>query len=94
MSGIELIASERQRQILSEGWSPEHDAHHVNGELRDAAICYAMVCDDNGAGENAVDIWPWERGWWKPSEDPIRNLAKAGALIAAEIDRLQRLHQV
>ena len=28
--------------------------------------------------------------WWKPSIDPVRNLAKAGALIAAEIDRLQR----
>ena len=36
-------------------------------------------------------LWPWEAEWWKPSADPVRNLAKAGALIAAEIDRLQRL---
>ena len=28
--------------------------------------------------------------WWKPSADPVRNLEKAGALIAAEIDRLLR----
>jgi hypothetical protein len=28
--------------------------------------------------------------WWKPSTDPIRNLERAGALIAAEIDRLER----
>lgn len=35
--------------------------------------------------------WPWDRKWWKPSKDPIRNLVKAGALIAAEIDRLQRM---
>jgi hypothetical protein len=36
--------------------------------------------------------WPpsWSYNWWKPSDDPIRNLVKAGALIAAEIDRLQR----
>lgn len=34
--------------------------------------------------------WPWHSSWWKPSDDPIRNLVKAGALIAAEIDRLQR----
>jgi hypothetical protein len=34
--------------------------------------------------------WPWEWHWLKISPDPIRNLAKAGALIAAEIDRLQR----
>jgi hypothetical protein len=35
--------------------------------------------------------WPWDYDWWKPSDDPIRNLTKAGALIAAEIDRLNRL---
>ena len=34
--------------------------------------------------------WPWDVSWWKPSDSPIRNLVKAGALIAAEIDRLQR----
>jgi hypothetical protein len=33
--------------------------------------------------------WPWNDDDWKPSPDPIRNLVKAGALIAAEIDRLQ-----
>lgn len=34
--------------------------------------------------------WPktWHPAWWKPS-DRITDLAKAGALIAAEIDRLQ-----
>lgn len=32
--------------------------------------------------------WPWDMKWWKPSDDPIKNLVKAGALIAAEIDRL------
>jgi hypothetical protein len=34
--------------------------------------------------------WPWDAEWWKPSPDSVRNLVKAGALIAAEIDRLQR----
>lgn len=36
--------------------------------------------------------WPssWHPEWWKPSNDPVRNLVKAGALIAAEIDRIQR----
>ena len=34
--------------------------------------------------------WPWEKKDWKPSGDPIKNLVKAGALIAAEIDRIQR----
>jgi hypothetical protein len=91
MTGIELIAKERERQISTEGWTAAHDDQHINGELRDAAICYAMVCDDR-AGEGAVDLspWPWDMDWWKPSDDQKRNLVKAGALIAAELDRLMR----
>lgn len=34
--------------------------------------------------------WPWYLDSFKPSIDPIRNLEKAGALLAAEIDRLER----
>lgn len=34
--------------------------------------------------------WPWGMSWWKPSEDPRRDLVKAGALILAEIERLDR----
>ena len=83
MTGVELIAAERQRQMDVEGWTPEHDAEHDAGEILDAAICYAVP-------RFAVKYWPWGRQWWKPSDDPIRNLVKAGALIAAEIDRLRR----
>lgn len=36
-------------------------------------------------------FWPWERKWWRPTpRRRVRELVKAGALIAAEIDRLQR----
>lgn len=35
--------------------------------------------------------WPWEAASFKPSTDPRRNLVKAGAMILAEIDRLDRL---
>ena len=41
---------------------------------------------------NSPRQWPWTDDTWKPTpDDRIRELAKAGALIAAEIDRLQRL---
>lgn len=43
-----------------------------------------------GAVKADTAAWPWDENWWKPSLDPIRNLVKAGALLAAEIDRLQR----
>jgi len=89
-SGIELITEERQRQIDVEGWTPEHDAEHSNNELSKAAIVYAS---DSQARENSniIDwLWPWERAWWKPTPDNrVKELVKAGALIAAEIDRLQ-----
>lgn len=90
MSGADDIAAERQRQIDAEGWTPEHDDEHWMGEMIDAAIWYA----DNAAGgdlaaDGALPSWPWAAGDWKPS-DPRRNLVRAGALIAAEIDRLDR----
>lgn len=91
-TGAQLIADERERQISQEGWTPSGDDKYINGELRDAAIAYAMICDDR-AGETAHDIFPWEPEWFKIGEDgvdAIRCLTKAGALIAAEIDRLQR----
>jgi len=39
------------------------------------------------------DRWPWHADWWKSSDDPVRSLEKAGALIAAEIDRLLALRE-
>jgi len=88
-SGAERIAAERQRQLLVEGWKPWDDDKYVHGELRDAGIAYAMACDDRAAS-GAEGVWPWNKTFWKPSEDPIRNLEKGGALFAAEIDRLLR----
>ena len=96
-TGIEIIAEERQRQIEKDGWSPEHDDEHKDYELSKAAQQYTHTAILVGKGfklnRRGIPVpygWPWNREWWKPSEDPIRNLAKAGALIAAEIDRLQR----
>jgi hypothetical protein len=83
-----LIARERERQISEEGWTPEHDDEHSLGELRMAARAYT---GDPGRGKVAPLGWPWDPSAWKPSGDPARNLVKAGALIVAEIERLQRV---
>lgn len=98
-NGAELIAAERERQITEEGWTPEHDDEHTDSELIGAAISYALesysigLLDDDDDDDHGFmpASWPWDAEWWKPSSDAIRNLVKAGALIAAEIDRLQRL---
>jgi len=78
--GVRLIEAERQRQINCEGWSLGHDDHD-EGELAKAAACYAI--DSNFS-------WPWDFKYWKPGGGRIRQLTKAGALIAAEIERLLR----
>lgn len=85
-TGAALIAAERQRQIDAEGWTTEHDAEHASGELRRAAIAYTQRPTSDTP---PPPVWPWADEYWKPSNDQIRNLVKAGALIAAEIDRLQ-----
>lgn len=89
-TGAELIAAERQRQIEAEGYTPEHDAQHETGELCRAGAAYALF-----AGRNEVlaeRVWPFERSGFKPvrtdSWDATGSLVKAGALIAAELDRL------
>lgn len=98
-TGIELIFEERQRQILQEGWTPEHDDTHTAGELGMAAASYIWhsraqaLANADQLGRLVASPppgWVFEKEAWKPSTDPIRDLVKAGALIAAEIDRLQR----
>lgn len=83
-SGIELITTERQRQIDEEGWTPAHDLRHREGSLANAAICYVMYPNTRIFDET----WPFDNEWWKP-KGRLSNLVRAGALIAAEIDRLQ-----
>jgi hypothetical protein len=94
-SGVELIAAERRRQVAAEDYDPVHDDCHSSGEILDAAIAYIIAVDlgvfAGTKGGDPHEWWPFTDGF-KPSgeDDPIRDLTKAGALIAAEIDRLQR----
>lgn len=99
------ILQERHRQIKAEGWSPAHDDFHLGGELAKAAACYALNAAlppitrevaQIGGSERVKQLtflrryWPWEPGWWKP-KDRRRDLIRAGALILAEIERLDRM---
>ncbi|WP_249125518.1 hypothetical protein [Pseudomonas aeruginosa] len=83
------VQAERRRQIEAEGWTPEHDDEHDTGALASAAGCYAMFSLAYPAGDPSR-FWPWDKSWWKPSPDGRRNMVKAGALILAEIERLDR----
>jgi hypothetical protein len=96
-TGIELIAFERDRQRSAEGYDDEHDDGHDTMEIASAAACYLdhyiYGCDPADALYCAR--WPWNQESWKPvvgegASFKLANLAKAGALIAAEMDRLLR----
>lgn len=95
-TGVDLIAEERKRQVEVEGWTPQHDDEHFNGEMALAASAYiqssAYFRPLHPPARIPPNTWPWDVMWWKPSENhPVKDLVRAGALIAAEIDRLQRI---
>jgi hypothetical protein len=94
---IDLIAAERERQKSVEGWTEAHDDEHADESLATVAAQYAMPEHQRHFGLHHGAVWPspwpnsWALSWWKPTPDNrIRELVKAGALIVAEIERLQR----
>lgn len=88
-TGIELIAKERENQ--KKKWDSNHDAMHDLGELRKVAAI--LCCQGTDAVVLSPDDFNSENDVWglpsKHSENPIKRLQIAGALIAAEIDRMQ-----
>lgn len=83
------VLTERRRQVEAEGWTPEHDDEHSNGEMALAAACYARAGSGVPMIADVPLLWPWTSSWWKPA-GARRNLVKAAALILAEIERLDR----
>jgi len=90
--GVAEIAGERKRQI-EEGWTPEHDDDtHCSGELASAAVVLTLSCESDVQALDDDEYAPeWAFGLRrKYAYDRRRRLIIAGALIAAEIDRLGR----
>lgn len=83
------VLAERKRQVTAEGWTPGHDDEYEHGELADAAGCYALSSELFDCAGEPPRPWPWPDEWWKPT-NRRRDLVKAGALILAEIERLDR----
>jgi hypothetical protein len=93
------VLAERRRQKDAEGWTPAHDDKHEHGEMALAASCYAFNAGRRQRFQDAPDLtaaaakssgWPWDAAYWKP-KNLRRDLVRAGALILAEIERLDRL---
>jgi hypothetical protein len=100
-SGVQQIRAERGRH-KGLGWSAFHDDdEHDQGELAQAAAAY-LLFDRLGpypmTGFDLVvfeAVWPWPTCQFNPGDsgNRQRRLVKAGALIAAELDRLERIRR-
>ncbi|MFW4994977.1 hypothetical protein ACOAOK_27170 [Pseudomonas aeruginosa] len=90
------VQAERRRQVEAEGWTPQHDDEHADGQMAQAAGCYALHAGGigtdwpDGRQNGSALFWPWVKDWWKPTT-PRRDLVKACALALAEIERLDRV---
>jgi hypothetical protein len=80
------VLAERRRQIEEEGWTTACDDEHAQGQMARAAACYAL---HDRISVNGWEAWPWAPEWWKP-DFGRRDIVKAGALILAEIERIDR----
>jgi hypothetical protein len=85
-TGVELIAEERQEQIEKHGFDVIHDVEYYSKNELIQAACFAIHPEQ----------FKWPAGWDEEFASKIRmkpnkveRLKVAGALIAAEIDRLQ-----
>jgi len=94
-TGIELIADERREQTEKHGFDVKNNKYYKKGEIQGVVMC---LVHDNWEGH----YWyPENWGTWfkekieakrarmSPSEFDIERLKIAGALLAAEIDRIK-----
>lgn len=98
--GLDLILKARNKQI-EKGYTAEHDDEHDLGELGLAAALFALPYDYKQGNEPLLKQDDFinlhillETGldfYVDPEPDRIKRLAKAGALILAELDRLLRI---
>lgn len=83
------VLAERQRQLEVEGWTAERDDGYTNCELARAAATYAVCSHVDQLMLVGSRAWPWREDWFKRTTYR-RDLIKAGALMLAEIERLDR----
>lgn len=89
-AAIDVLA-ERSGHVEREGWTPEHDDEHGAGEMAAAAAAYAFsaATSERYLHLDPIGLFPWGKEYWKP-KSPREDLVRAGSLILAEIERIDR----
>jgi hypothetical protein len=85
-NGIELITEEREKQVNKYNHTAASDSIYKDKELLRASMTYLMLALTQST--DGKQYWPWHPDWLH-NEGYIENLKKAGAFIAAELDRVQ-----
>lgn len=97
--GIDLIQAERCRQVVDKGFDAAHDDLYADGSILQCAIEVLRPSQEMRDFEDGKThiwgpgAWPFERARHirkKYGDDHVHQLVIAGAMIAAEIDRLDR----
>jgi hypothetical protein len=90
-AGAVKVALERARQLRDEGFTPEGDSAYTTELARASQSYVAAALYSQATGAKLAlppDSWPFPPDTFKPTAGPARNLEKAAALLAAELDRL------
>lgn len=93
-TGMELMAEQR-RELEEAGLVPSQQDLATKGQLAGAAACYALtVAYYFGNGRQIVaGIWPLVEELFDRDAEDLTKLARAGALIAMELERVQRTRE-
>lgn len=101
--GLDEITTERLRQVTHHQWTPKNDDRYTQDELK--LYAYYWLTPEEAEdqrqevkrqlqqiAEEFGHRLDWNDRWFQYDErTPVERLARAGALIAAEIDRVNRL---
>lgn len=93
MTGIELIAQERQEQIEKHKWNDTEETWYLP-----SLATYVIMHDDDAEKDNVREYLEEEgidSKWFDKfiAKNELERLITSGALIAAEIDRIQKLKE-
>lgn len=94
-SGVMQIAAERANQVSKHSYTEEHDRQWVDGQLVRAAeyLLGEATEHETPTGHEANRPFAWEPKRWQKmcAKDYTDRVRIAGALCAAELDRLNSL---
>lgn len=92
--GLVKMSRERTRQMIEKGYTPEHDDEHKGGELALAARHFLDLALQIQKQIGITDVieWPWGSSLPPGDGDDYEQLlVKTGAMLAAEIERIDRV---